>query len=85
MILVVMVTVSVMCTVNFVLFTQTDERISVTEDTSFVDYQTNLVRLAKQIARTAQDMVIMCSYESFCFVLLVPNSVAYMYRRFNME
>jgi len=40
----------------FVLF-QTDERPSIGEDTTFVDYQTNLVRLAKQIARTAQEMV----------------------------
>jgi talin len=36
---------------------RTDERPSVGEDTSFVDYQTNLVRLAKQIARTAQEMM----------------------------
>jgi talin len=36
---------------------KTDDRVSVSEDSSFVDYQTNLVRLAKQIARTAQDMM----------------------------
>jgi predicted subunit of tRNA(5-methylaminomethyl-2-thiouridylate) methyltransferase len=54
--------------VNIVLFTQTDERISVTEDASFVDYQTNLVRLAKQIARTAQEMVINGCNRLFCFV-----------------
>jgi ABC-type cobalamin/Fe3+-siderophores transport system ATPase subunit len=51
-----------------VLFIQTDERVSVSEDTSFVDYQTNLVRLAKQIARTAQEMVIVlhCLHTAFC-------------------
>ena len=36
---------------------QTDERIQINEHVSFVDHQTNMVRLAKQIARTAQDMV----------------------------
>ena len=38
-------------------FFQTDERVKVNEHVSFVDHQTNMVRLAKQIARTAQDMV----------------------------
>lgn len=37
--------------------TRTDERITVNEHISFVDHQTNMVRLAKQIARTAQDMI----------------------------
>ncbi|XP_041355718.1 talin-1-like [Gigantopelta aegis] len=37
--------------------TKTDERVSVLEGQSFVDFQTNMVRLAKQMARTAQDMV----------------------------
>jgi len=41
----------------YVLCVKTDERPSIGEDTTFVDYQTNLVRLAKQIARTAQEMV----------------------------
>ncbi|KAL3884759.1 hypothetical protein ACJMK2_024867 [Sinanodonta woodiana] len=36
---------------------RTDERVSVSEDMSFVSYQTNMVKLAKQIAHTAQDMV----------------------------
>ncbi|XP_055955771.1 talin-2-like isoform X4 [Patella vulgata] len=36
--------------------TKIDERIAVGEKASFVDYQTDMVRLAKQIARTAQDM-----------------------------
>ncbi|XP_067653820.1 talin-1-like isoform X2 [Haliotis asinina] len=35
---------------------RTDEIIA-TEGTSFVDYQTNMVRLCKQIARSAQDMI----------------------------
>ncbi|ESO89699.1 hypothetical protein LOTGIDRAFT_218488 [Lottia gigantea] len=33
-----------------------DERVAVGEKASFVDYQTEMVRLAKQIARSAQDM-----------------------------
>ena len=33
------------------------DRTSIIENLSFVDHQTNMVRLAKQIARTAQDMV----------------------------
>lgn len=37
--------------------TKTDERVSYSENASFVDFQTNMVRLAKQIAMTAQDMV----------------------------
>ncbi|KAL8568329.1 hypothetical protein ACOMHN_040902 [Nucella lapillus] len=36
---------------------RTDERITLHEQVSFVDHQTNMVRLAKQIARTAQDMI----------------------------
>ena len=42
----------------WLLFEQIDEHASISEESSFVDYQTNLVRLAKQIARTAQEMVI---------------------------
>ncbi|XP_064596457.1 talin-1-like [Liolophura sinensis] len=37
--------------------TRTDETIMVSESASYVDYQTNMVKIAKQIARTAQDMV----------------------------
>ncbi|XP_076439084.1 talin-1-like isoform X2 [Babylonia areolata] len=37
--------------------TRTDERVTISEEVSFVDHQTNMVRLAKQIARTAQDMI----------------------------
>ncbi|KAH9509677.1 Talin-2, partial [Bulinus truncatus] len=33
------------------------DRMSIIETLSFVDHQTNMVRLAKQIARTAQDMI----------------------------
>ncbi|BFZ14072.1 hypothetical protein BsWGS_17114 [Bradybaena similaris] len=33
------------------------DRMSIVEHLSFVDHQTNMVRLAKQIARTAQDMM----------------------------
>ncbi|CAL1533836.1 unnamed protein product, partial [Lymnaea stagnalis] len=33
------------------------DRMSIIENLSFVDHQTNMVRLAKQIARTAQDMI----------------------------
>ncbi|XP_059140472.1 talin-2-like isoform X4 [Physella acuta] len=33
------------------------DRMSIIESLSFVDHQTNMVRLAKQIARTAQDMI----------------------------
>ncbi|CAG5116694.1 unnamed protein product, partial [Candidula unifasciata] len=33
------------------------DRTSIVEHLSFVDHQTNMVRLAKQIARTAQDMI----------------------------
>ncbi|XP_013386332.1 talin-1 isoform X1 [Lingula anatina] len=36
---------------------KTDDRIVVHENLSFVDYQTNMVRLAKKIAQIAQDMV----------------------------
>ncbi|XP_060074093.1 talin-1-like isoform X2 [Ylistrum balloti] len=36
---------------------RTDERVSTQEDRSYVDYQTNMVRLAKNIAMTTQDMV----------------------------
>ncbi|XP_070178806.1 talin-1-like [Littorina saxatilis] len=36
---------------------RTEERIAINEHVSFVDHQTNMVRLAKQIARTAQDMI----------------------------
>lgn len=36
---------------------QTDEGMEAAENMSFVDYQTSLVSLAKQIARHAQDMV----------------------------
>ena len=48
----------------FGFFFQADERITVNEHISFVDHQTNMVRLAKQIARTAQDMV--CGLSSVC-------------------
>ncbi|KAK7491087.1 hypothetical protein BaRGS_00017651, partial [Batillaria attramentaria] len=37
--------------------TRADERTVVSEHVSFVDHQTSMVRLAKQIARTAQDMI----------------------------
>ncbi|XP_033725562.1 talin-1-like isoform X3 [Pecten maximus] len=37
--------------------TRTDERVTVQEDRNYVDYQTNMVRLAKNIAMTTQDMV----------------------------
>ena len=37
--------------------TRTDERIEVKPGFAFVDYQTNMVKLAKNIAKTAQDMV----------------------------
>uniref|UniRef100_A0A0B7BNT7 I/LWEQ domain-containing protein n=1 Tax=Arion vulgaris TaxID=1028688 RepID=A0A0B7BNT7_9EUPU len=33
------------------------DRMTIIENLSFVDHQTNMVRLAKQIARTAQDMI----------------------------
>ncbi len=36
---------------------QTEERITLDDHASYVDFQTNMVRLAKQLARTAQDMV----------------------------
>jgi len=36
---------------------KTEERIAPTDNIAFVDYQTDMVRLAKQIARIAQDMV----------------------------
>lgn len=36
---------------------QTDERVEIREGASYVDYQTNMVKLAKNIAREAQDMV----------------------------
>ena len=39
------------------MFFQTDERVEIREGASYVDYQTNMVKLAKNIARTAQDMV----------------------------
>lgn len=35
-----------------------DARVPPTDGLSFVDYQTDMVKLAKQIARTAQEMVI---------------------------
>ena len=54
--------VLVICTqltegLSMIFFFQTDERVKVNEHVSFVDHQTTMVRLAKQIARTAQDMV----------------------------
>ena len=59
-----------------ILFEQIDERTSVSEGSSFVDYQTNLVRLAKQIARTAQEMVtifaIFCKNCNVFTSLIVP-------------
>ncbi|XP_021356551.1 talin-1-like isoform X2 [Mizuhopecten yessoensis] len=36
---------------------RTDERVTIQEDRNYVDYQTNMVRLAKNIAMTTQDMV----------------------------
>lgn len=36
---------------------QTEERILVPDSVSYVDFQTSMVRLAKQIAKHAQDMV----------------------------
>ncbi|XP_025081470.1 talin-1-like isoform X4 [Pomacea canaliculata] len=36
---------------------RTEEHMVTSETVSFVDHQTNMVRLAKQIARTAQDMI----------------------------
>ena len=43
---------------------QTDERVEIREGASYVDYQTNMVKLAKNIAREAQDMV--------SYTLLIP-------------
>ena len=43
-----------------VVIPQTDDRIELKPGLGFVDYQTNMVKLAKDIARTAQDMV--CIY-----------------------
>ncbi|XP_060579795.1 talin-1-like isoform X4 [Ruditapes philippinarum] len=37
--------------------TKTDERIELKQGLGFVDYQTNMVKLAKNIAKTSQDMV----------------------------
>ena len=37
--------------------TQTEERVHLPENVSYVDFQTNMVRLSKQIARHAHDMV----------------------------
>jgi len=37
--------------------TKTDDRTPVGDDRSFADYQTNIIRLAKQIALTTQDMM----------------------------
>ena len=36
---------------------QAEEHVAVPSSASYVDYQTNMVRLAKDIARAAQDMV----------------------------
>lgn len=36
-----------------------DARVPPKDGLSFVDYQTDMVKLAKQIARTAQEMVIL--------------------------
>ena len=41
----------------FSFFPQTDERITIREGTSYVDYQTHMVSLAKKIAMTSQEMV----------------------------
>lgn len=46
---------STLCTTTNIF--QTDERIEVKQGLGFVDYQTNMVKLAKNIAKTAQDMV----------------------------
>lgn len=40
----------------FVLL-QTDQKININEHESYVDFQTNMVSVAKKIAMTAQDMV----------------------------
>ncbi len=37
---------------------QTDERLAATDRMNFVDFQTDMVRLAKQIARSGNDMVV---------------------------
>lgn len=45
------------CLENAYGYFQTDERIEVKQGLGYVDYQTNMVKLAKNIAKTAQDMV----------------------------
>ena len=58
---------------------QTDERIEAKQGLGYVDYQTNMVKLAKNIAKTAQDMVCCLVTLSYvmCFeskkILRVPN------------
>ena len=57
-------------------FFQTDKRIPVSENQSFVHFQTDMVRLAKQIARTAKDIVSQMSVLYFhCLVYELPFSV----------
>ena len=43
---------------------QTDERLVATDRMNFVDFQTDMVRLAKQIAITGNDMVVKAASNS---------------------
>ena len=40
-----------------IVLLQTDQKININEHESYVDFQTNMVSVAKKIAMTAQDMV----------------------------